>query len=113
MKIKVDLIKEYIIDTINNNDESLETAKEKMQFFVERHETGFNCTYYKRLYPNLRDRIAEYLSGISAHCLFAFSIYDIDILCEKWGINSNEYWTVLAENIIVLCNENNVCININ
>lgn len=41
MKIKVDLIKEYIIDTINNNDESLETTKEKMQFFVERHEIGF------------------------------------------------------------------------
>lgn len=85
----------YVIDCIKDSsratDEGLEfkTDAEALQFFLDNFNEEFNYQYNKRLFPNLAERIGEYLKGLPSCCNIDYTDYDILLLGVKWGVLSS------------------------
>lgn len=71
----------YILDAINLEGTDLE----KVSYFFDSFNAERNSAYDKRCYPNLQDRIAEYLKGLPSCIGIAFSDYDIEQIGKSWG----------------------------
>lgn len=85
----------YVIDCIKDSslatDEGLEfnTDAEALQFFFDCFEQEFNHQYNKRMFPNLSERIGQYLQGLPSCCNIDYTNYDILLLGVKWGLLSS------------------------
>lgn len=85
----------YVIDCIKNSsraaDEGLEfnTDAEALQFFFDCFEQEFNFQYNKRMFPNLAERIGEWLRGLPSCCNIDYTNYNILLLGVKWGVLSS------------------------
>jgi hypothetical protein len=81
----------YVIDCIKNSsraaDEGLEfnTDAEALQFFFDCFEQEFNFQYNKRMFPNLAERIGEWLRGLPSCCNIDYANHNILLLGVKWG----------------------------
>lgn len=108
---------EYILDCINNEEETLTTAKEKLSYFVDRFNAEFNYDYNKRTYPNIQQRISQYLQGLPSCCKVAFCDYDIAQIGKSWGYCQterkerefiNNWFSCMAFRIMQLCKKNGI-----
>ena len=85
----------YVIDCIKNSsraaDEGLEfkTDAEALQFFFDCFEQEFNFQYNKRMFPNLAERIGEWLRGLPSCCNIDYTNHNILLLGVKWGMLSS------------------------
>lgn len=85
----------YVIDCIKDSsratDEGLEfkTDAEALQFFFDIFDEEYNFQYNKRMFPNLQERIGEYLKGLPSCCAIDYTDYNILLLGVKWGVLSS------------------------
>lgn len=85
----------YVIDCIKESskaaDEGLEfnTDAEALQFFFDTFNEEFNNQQNKRRYPNLQERIGQYLQGLPSCCNIDYTNYNILLLGVKWGVLSS------------------------
>lgn len=85
----------YIIDCIKESSRAADEGKEfktdaeALQFFFDCFEQEFNFQYNKRRYPNLSERIGEYLKGLPSCCNIDHINHSILLLGVKWGVLSS------------------------
>lgn len=85
----------YVIDCIKESsraadeDKECNTDAEALQFFFGCFEQEFNFQYNKRMFPNLAERIGEYLKGLPSCCNIDYTDYNILLLGVKWGVLSS------------------------
>ena len=103
-------IYKYILECIDSEDEILVTPEEKINHFFDRFEREYNDKNNISRYPNLQNRIANYLMGLPFN--FEYENYKILQLVESLReckltdkeedkILSN-YWDHLAFKILQL-----------
>lgn len=84
----------YVLDCIKNSSRAkddgkeFETDAEALQFFFDNFNDEFNFRYNKRMFPNLQERIGEYLKGLPSCCNIDYTDYNILLLGVKWGVLS-------------------------
>ena len=85
----------YVIDCIKESSRAADEGKEfktdaeALQFFFDCFEQEFNFQYNKRQWPNLAERIGEYLKGLPGCCDIDYSDHSILLLGVKWGVLSS------------------------
>jgi hypothetical protein len=85
----------YILDCIKNSriaaDLGVEfkTDADALQFFFNCFNEEFNFAYNKRRFPNLQERIGEYLQGLPGCCDIDYTYHDIILLGVNWGVLSS------------------------
>ena len=85
----------YVLDAINvtdNEGNEIENAsdKERVQYFFECFEDEYNYPYNKKRYPNMQERISEYLRGLPSCIYIAFENYKIAEIGKMWGYCKTE-----------------------
>ena len=82
----------YVLDCIKNSSRASDEGKEfandaeVLKYFFNIFNEEFNYQYNKRLFPNLAERIGEWLRGLPSCCNIDFKSYNILMLGVKWGI---------------------------
>lgn len=106
----------YILDSIAEEDSNgtlLKKDADRINFFFDCFEKEFNYIQNKLRYPDLQERIAQYLKGLPSCISIPFSNYDIIELGKSWGLCKNEkqedrilqnYWSTCAIRLIQLKN---------
>lgn len=99
----------YILDSIEIEGKSRPSDKTKINYLVECFNDEYNYAYNKRIYPNLQQRIAEWLMGLPSCIHVAFTYHDIIEQGKEWGFCQtkrkedefcNRWWSVLAFRIM-------------
>lgn len=71
----------YVLDAICFEG----TDEEKVSYFFDSFNAERNSAYDKRCYPNLTNRISNYIQGLPTCIGVAFSDYDIIQIGKSWG----------------------------
>lgn len=99
----------YVLDNINNEDETLKTDKEKIDYFFEHFNDEYECPYVRKKYPCEGERIADYVRNIPSCIDVAFENYDIIQIGKSWGYCKNKtqennflcnWWNTLAFRLV-------------
>lgn len=84
----------YILDSITVanfiGNEIDATDKEKVKYFLDTFEQEYNYVNNKKLYPNLQNRIANYIQGLPSCINVAFENYAIIEIGKSWGYCTSE-----------------------
>lgn len=80
----------YILDCIYNDEKGNMSDKEAINYFFEAFNKEYNDSYNKRLYPNLQERISQYIQGLPTCISIAFTDYDIINIGKTWGYCKTE-----------------------
>lgn len=110
----------YILDCIKDssyvNDEEIEIGsdKEAVALVVNEFMRTANYEYNKKRFPNLQDRIEDWLRGLPSVCSVEYKNYNIEQIGISWGYCGTEkkaaefvenWWSVLAFRIIQLADK--------
>ena len=111
-------IQNYILDSIDGEgyDIKTETPTEKLQFLFDCFEVEFNYKNNKLRYPNLQDRLANWLQGLPSSISIPHqynkilelskNLLEVDTLSEKLENQIiKNYWSFMAYHIIKLKNK--------
>ena len=102
----------YVIDCIKESSRATDEGKvfntdaEALQFFFDNFNEEFNFQYNKRMYPNLSERIGEYLKGLPSCCNIDYTNHNILLLGVKWGVlsSTDDRWAdKFLENFFTVC----------
>jgi len=81
---------QYIFDRIQSDDVLLTNDYDKMHHFFKCFDSEYNHEYNRKRWPNLQDRIREYISGLPS-CFFIDFLYcDIIAVGKSWGYCQTE-----------------------
>lgn len=85
----------YVLDSINvtdyeGNEITDVTDKERVKHFFECFNAEYNAPYSRKVYPNLQDRISQYLQGLPNCINVAYNNYDIIKIGKEWGYCKTE-----------------------
>lgn len=80
----------YVLDCIYNAENENMSDKEAINYFFECFNKEYNNNYNKRLYPNLQERISQYIQGLPTCISIAFTDYDIINIGKTWGYCKTE-----------------------
>lgn len=83
----------YVLDCIYNEDNENMTDKEAIDYFFYCFDKEYNGTYYKRFYPNLQERVKEYIKGLPSCFSIDYSDYNIEKVGKSWGYCKTEKQT--------------------
>jgi len=111
-------IENYIIDHIDGEGYgvALSTPEEKIDFVMQCFSTEYDNKYNRAVYPNLTDRVADWLQGLPPCINIAFYNREILRLAVEWGSISegatlkqkdrilDNYWRFMAWQLIKLSN---------
>lgn len=116
----------YVLDSITNvetwNDEDFKSDKDRVEMFVKYFNEEFNHVNNKKLYPNLQQRIKEYLSGLPS--VLSLPLYTEDIkntlITLNVKVNSkkddmqiyNDFYNCISSLLIQLANYYNIELDI-
>lgn len=75
----------YLFDCIHSDEVELTTDKKKVDYFFGCFQKEFDDEYNRRMYPNLQDRIAQYLQGLPSCIGIAYTYHDILEVKKEWG----------------------------
>lgn len=75
----------YVLDCIYNDEKDNMSDKEAINYFFDCFNKEYNFDYHKRLYPNLQERVKEYIQGLPSCFSIAFTNYDIEQVGKSWG----------------------------
>lgn len=79
----------YVLDCIYNDEKDNMSDKEAVNYFFECFNKEYNNNYNKRLYPDLQERISQYIQVLPACISIAFTDYDIINTGKTWGYCEN------------------------
>lgn len=96
---------EYLLDCINTEQiGERATDKEKIDFIFKTFEAEYGCPYNKRIYPNERERLSQYLRGLPSSVCIAFTNYEIAQIGKSWGLcKTSEAEAKFVENWFDVC----------
>lgn len=103
---------DYILRCISSEEGPLDTPEEKLQYFVGKFHREYDNKARRKTWPNLQERIAQYLTGLPSCCSIAFGNWHIGNLGEEWGMVKtekqkerfvNNWWRTIAFRIMQLC----------
>lgn len=84
----------YVLNSINVTDydgnEIDATDRERVKYFLKCFEIEYNYEYNKKRYPNIQERISEYLKGLPSCIGIEFENYKIAEIGKSWGYCKNE-----------------------
>lgn len=80
----------YILDCIYNENNENMSDKEAINYFFDCFNKEYNDTCYKRLYPNLQERVKEYICGLPSCFGVAYCNDDIINIGKSWGYCKTE-----------------------
>lgn len=80
----------YVLDCIYNDENENMNDKEAINYFFDCFDKEYNDTYYKRLYPNLQERVKEYIKGLPTCFGVAFCDDTIINIGKSWGYCKTE-----------------------
>ena len=86
----------YILDCIKDssyvNDEEIEIGsdKEAVALVVNKFMETANYEYNKKRFPNLQDRIEDWLRGLPSVCSVEYKNYNIEQIGISWGYCGTE-----------------------
>lgn len=85
----------YVLDSINVTDfegNEIENVsdKDRVKYFFECFENEYNSPYFKRIYPNMQQRISQYIQGLPSCINIAFENYKIVEIGKNWGYCKTE-----------------------
>ena len=83
----------YVLDCIHNEEDSNMSDKEAINYFFECFDKEYNDTYYKRLCPNLQERVKEYINGLPSCFNIDYTDYNIEQIGKTWGYCKTEKQT--------------------
>ena len=101
----------YVLDCIHNEEDSNMSDKEAINYFFECFDKEYNDAYYKRLYPNLQERIKEYIKGLPSRFGVDYCTDTIINIGKSWGYCTtpaktanfvNNWFSVIAFRLIQL-----------
>lgn len=88
----------YVLDCIYN-DENLEMSdKEAINYFFDCFDKECNDAYYRRLYPNLQERVKEYIKGLPSCFGVDYCTDNIINIGKSWGYCRTERQIVDFQN---------------
>lgn len=82
----------YVVDCIKNSSRAFDEEREfksdaeALQFFLDCFEKEYNDRYNKRMFPNLSERIGEYLKGLPSCCAIDYWHDKQLMLGYCWGV---------------------------
>lgn len=80
----------YVLDCIYNDEKDNMSDKEAINYFFERFNKEYNDNYNKRLYPNLQERISQYIQGLPSCFGVAYCTDTIINIGKSWGYCKTE-----------------------
>lgn len=85
----------YVLDSINvrdynGNEITNVSDKERVKYFFNCFNDEYNTPYLRKVYPNLQDRISQYLQGLPSCINVAYMNYDIVQIGKSWGYCNTE-----------------------
>lgn len=85
----------YVLDAISvcdaDDNEIMDVSdKEKVKYFFDKFTAEFDYPYNKREFPNMQDRIEQYLRGLPNCIHIAFENYNIAQIGKAWGCCKTE-----------------------
>lgn len=80
----------YVLDCIHNDEKNNMNDKEAINYFFDFFDKEYNDTYYKRLYPNLQERVKEYIEGLPSCFGVAYCTDTIINIGKSWGYCKTE-----------------------
>ena len=83
----------YVLDCIYNDEKDNMSDKEAINYFFECFYKEYNGTYYKQLYPNLQERVKEYINGLPSCFNIDYTDYNIEQIGKTWGYCKTEKQT--------------------
>ena len=86
----------------NYEGKELNTLKDKVKNFFECFETEYNYQANKFRYPNLRNRISEYLQGLPT-CGGSLPCYYVDIIKDAKNIHGVDYDDLTVKSVDYIC----------
>lgn len=109
----------YILDgikystAVTDEGKTFANDREIIEYFFSRFDSDGNSAYNKHVFPNLTDRLEDWLRGLPSVISLKYSNYDIEKLFISWGLLKGEndkraeklvadYWHVLSVRIIQL-----------
>ena len=110
----------YVLDCIKesahvyDNEITINNDKEAVELFFNVFNEEYNDEYNKRRFPNLQERIMNYLCGLPSIFAVAYSYDDITAIGKSWGFCQtekkqstfvNNWFSVLAFRLIQLANK--------
>ena len=75
----------YVLDRIYNENNENMSDKEAINYFFDCFNREYNFAYYKRLYPNLQERVREYIKGLPSCFSIDYTDYNIEQVGKTWG----------------------------
>ena len=83
----------YVLDCIYNDEKLDMSDKEAINYFFDCFDREYNDAYYKRLCPNLQERVKEYIKGLPSCFGVAYCIDTIINIGKSWGYCKTEKQT--------------------
>ena len=80
----------YVLDCIYNDKKDNMSDKEAINYFFDCFNREYNDAYYSRLYPNLQERVKEYIKGLPSCFGVAYCTDDIINIGKSWGYCKTE-----------------------
>lgn len=75
----------YVLDCIYNDEKDNMSDKEAINYFFDCFNKEYNNNYNKRFYPNLTDRVREYIKGLPSCFSIDYTDYNIEQVGKSWG----------------------------
>ena len=97
----------YILDSIDHEG----SDREKVAYFFACFAKEFDFDYNRRRWPNMAERIGEYLQGLPSCCSIAFSNWAIEKQGREWGYCGDaekaarfiaDWWRVMGARLVTL-----------
>lgn len=80
----------YVLDCIYNDEKDNMSDKEAINYFFACLDKEYNDSYYKRLCPNLQERVKEYIRGLPSCFGVDYCDYNIINIGKSWGYCKTE-----------------------
>jgi hypothetical protein len=115
------IISAHLFECLNDMDNELKTRQEVAKYSFSRFNTEHNHDFNKKSFPNLQNRVADYLKGLPFQ--LEFENYKIIELAKKWDQlpeNAtdkqedkilNNYWNFIAFHVIKFWDANGMDIS--
>lgn len=88
----------YVLDCIHNDEKLDMSDKEAINYFFDCFDREYNDAYNKRLYPNLQERVKEYIKGLPSCFGVAYRTDTIINIGKSWGYCRTERQIVDFQN---------------
>lgn len=100
-KKRFEPVYEYLLDCMHPDElDDDAPAEDRMRVFGEKFLVEGCDDWKRREWPNVRERVREYLMGIPSCCSTDYTTYDIFLRGQEWGYVSKDITTDLLSEIL-------------